>query len=137
MCSYDITCGDNPSTPGAVQCSDAICTNLAQGLPYLQVEDSCHDESLPPATVSAQLQCNGNGGWCRDSAVVAITGSEPLSGYTIIGIEGTLDGAAFACQGATYNVPVSGSGSHHLTYWALSSYGDTSLCSGPLILDMW
>ena len=87
MCSYDITCGDQPSTPGALKCSDAICADLAIGLPYLRVEDSCHNESLPPATVAAQLQRSSSGGWCRDSAVVAITGSEPLSGYTITGIK--------------------------------------------------
>jgi len=97
------------------------------GLPYLRVEDSCHEVQDPPATVNASVQCSGGGGWCRDSAVVAISGSEPVSGYTIVGIEGTLDGVTFACNTALCNVPVTGGGNHHLTYWALSSYGDTSL----------
>ncbi len=125
VCSYKIKCGDRPDQ--GLRCPRDVCDDLAAGLPYLRVEDSCHDEQDPPATVNASVQCAGGGGWCRDSAVVAIQGSEPVSGYAIVGIEGTLDGATFACNTAQCNVPVSGGGSHHLTYWALSSYGDTSL----------
>ncbi len=125
LCTFRTLCGDDPG-PFAVRCSGQICRELGAGLPYLQVEQACQEEVLPPATVTGEVQCTGQNGWCQDGAVVHITGQEPLSGYTITGIEGTRDGVQFACPGAVCDVPVSGNGTHTVTYWALSSYGDTS-----------
>ena len=78
-----------------------------------------------PATVSGSLACSqaGQNGWCRGEAWLELAGSEPLPGYSITGIESTL---GMLCTGpsCTWTFP---EGSTSLSYWALSSYGDTSL----------
>ena len=122
-CTFKHLCGDQTSE---TRCSKALCKDLGAGKPYLTTVAIYQNVNLPPATVTGEVQCTGQNGWCQDSAVVHITGQEPLSGYTITGIEGTRDGVQFACPGAVCDVPVSGNGTHAVTYWALSSYGDTS-----------
>ena len=123
-CSFKNVCGD--TTNWGLRCSADLCRDLALGLPYLTLVPHYETVNLPPATVAGEVQCTGQNGWCRGNAVVHITGHEPLSGYTITGIEGLLDGAQFACPGAVCDVPLEGSGTHTVVYWALSSYGDTS-----------
>jgi len=89
--------------------------------------------NLPPATISSSLQnCTLNNGWCVTVPELLLSGNEPLSGYTILAIEGSLNGhpstgsgQAFACSGSTCNVPLS-EGDNTFTFWALSSYGDSS-----------
>ena len=80
----------------------------------------------PPATVSGSvMSCGGKGGWCGGSAYVFITGSEPVSGYTITAIEGYKNGAGFSCGGPTCQVNLS-EGTNSISFWAVSSYSDTS-----------
>lgn len=81
--------------------------------------------TYPPATVSGATACAlpGNNGWCRGAAVLNLSGSEPLAGYTITGIESSL-GMLCSNSSCTWTFP---EGSTTLSYWALSSYGDTSL----------
>lgn len=82
--------------------------------------------NLPPATISSVLQnCTLNNGWCNTSAKLFLSGTEPLSGYSITAIEGSLNGPTFACPGSTCSVPLN-EGNNSFTFWALSSYGDSS-----------
>ena len=82
--------------------------------------------NLPPATISNVLQnCTLSNGWCNTSAKLFLSGTEPLSGYSITAIEGSLNGLTFACAGATCSVPLN-EGNNSFNFWALSSYGDSS-----------
>ncbi|MBM3151913.1 MAG: hypothetical protein FJZ96_06890, partial [Chloroflexi bacterium] len=94
--------------------------------------------TLPPATISGSATCGqpGNNGWCLDAASLNLSATEPLSGYVITGIESNLgmlcstNGAAVSCSWAFPE------GNTSLSFWALSSYGDTSLqASASLGLD--
>ena len=82
---------------------------------------------LPPATVNGSISCSvsGSGGWCRGGAELSLSGSEPLSGYSILSLEGTRNGEAFGCEGSACGVPLL-EGNNSFTFWARSSYGDTS-----------
>lgn len=80
----------------------------------------------PPATVSGSIVgCGGTGGWCGANAYVMIRGNEPLDGYSITAIQGYKNGAGFSCGGSTCDVNLS-EGGNTITFWAVSSYGDTS-----------
>ncbi|MBM3153329.1 MAG: hypothetical protein FJZ96_14175, partial [Chloroflexi bacterium] len=74
----------------------------------------------PPATVSSSLQCSqpGSDGWCRGSASLSLTGSEPLAGYSILAVEGARNGVSFAFPGASAPVPLL-EGQNDFTFWAL------------------
>ncbi|MBM3153186.1 MAG: hypothetical protein FJZ96_13450 [Chloroflexi bacterium] len=82
----------------------------------------------PPATVSSFLQCSqpGSDGWCRGGASLSLTGSEPLAGYSILAVEGARNGVSFAFPGASAPIPLL-EGQNDFTFWALSSWGDSSL----------
>jgi len=87
-----------------------------------------HVVDQPPATVSGSISCgvSGSGGWCRGDGELSLSGSEPLSGYTILALEGTRNGEPFACSGAACDVPLF-EGANDFDFWAISSWGDTSL----------
>jgi len=81
---------------------------------------------LPKATIGSDLQgCTLVDGWCTDSPTLHLVGTEPVAGQTITLIEGTRNGEPFACPGAACDVPLV-QGDNHFTYWALSSWGDSS-----------
>jgi predicted TIM-barrel enzyme len=83
--------------------------------------------TYPPATISATLQnCTLNNGWCSTTPHLSLIGSEPVSDYSILAIEGTRNGQAFACSGSTCNVPLI-EGNNSFNFWAFSSFADTSL----------
>jgi len=87
-----------------------------------------HRTTLAAATVSGAITCStpGQNGWCIGPAVLNVSGSEPLSGYSILTIEGTRNSESFACPGDhCSNVPLS-EGSNDFQFWAISSYGDSS-----------
>jgi hypothetical protein len=81
----------------------------------------------PPATVTVGLDCTqpGLNGWCR-AGNLQLSGAEPLAGERILALEGTRNGDNFACPGTTCRVPLV-EGPNDFQFWALSSYGDTSL----------
>jgi hypothetical protein len=96
---------------------------------YWEKDESVDNVSVtyPEATISGALQsCTGNNGWCTSAAQLSLSGVEPVSGYSILGIEGTRNNVTFACTGSTCNVPLL-EGSNDFTFWALSSWADTSL----------
>ncbi|MBI4731120.1 MAG: hypothetical protein HY781_03140 [Chloroflexi bacterium] len=87
-----------------------------------------HTTSYPPATIAGSINCSqtGNDGWCVGTASLSLSANEPLGGYSITLIEGTRNGETFACIGASCNVPLV-EGQNDFTFWALSSWGDSSL----------
>ncbi len=81
----------------------------------------------PEATVSSVTNCTawGDASWCTQPASLSITGTEPMPVDQIILIEGTRNGEPFACPAVTCTVPML-EGSNALTFWAISTYGDSS-----------
>lgn len=116
------------SWPGS--CSDLPCsitgsTSIGTCDPGQEGCTSRVEEySLPEATISSMVSCGipGNNGWCRGSAVLSLSAAEPLAGHTITGIEGS---NGIHCAGSACDWPVP-EGENDLSFWALSSYGDTS-----------
>ena len=81
---------------------------------------------LPEATITGTLEnCGLQNGWCTAAATLHLSGEEPLDGYSISLIEGTLNGQSFACAANPCDVPLV-AGANDFTYWALSTYGDSS-----------
>ena len=106
-------------------CNDTLHTD---GYQYWEREDVTYTETntYPPATITGAIQsCTLRNGWCITPPQLSLTGFEPVAGYTIIGLEGTLNGQTFACTNASCNVPLS-QGNNNFTYWALSSFLDSS-----------
>ena len=82
--------------------------------------------TLPPATISGTLKnCILQNGWCVTAPELFLNSKEPLSGYSILTIEGTLNGEVFACVNPSCNVPLN-EGNNNFAYWAISSWGDSS-----------
>src|SRR5687768_13438244 len=83
--------------------------------------------TYPEASITGSLQnCTLQNGWCVTTPRLSLSGSEPVSGYNIIAIEGSLNGQTFACANSICSVPLN-EGSNNFAYWALSSWGDSSL----------
>lgn len=75
----------------------------------------------PPATISGALQnCTLQNGWCVTAPQLILNSREPLSGYSIIAIEGALNGEVFACADTSCSVPLN-EGNNDFAYWAISS----------------
>lgn len=121
--NYPAMCGSACSATG---CSSSQETSTTPGKP------------LPPATVSGSAVCAspGDNGWCKGGAALNLSASEPLSGYSITGIESTL---GMLCNVSGSDVNCSWpfpQGSTSLNYWADSSYGDTStMASASMKVD--
>ncbi len=64
---------------------------------------------------------------CEFEPILVLTGLEPLSEYTIIGIEGLYGGQPFNCGTVCrLKLPVTNEDIFTLQFWANSSYGDSS-----------
>jgi hypothetical protein len=94
-------------------------------------ENNCYQTTksvnLPPATVSGSTSCAqpGSNGWCQGGATLSLSSSEPVSGWSITGIE-SIAGMLCAGSSCAWSFP---QGDTSLIFWALSSHGDTSLSS--------
>lgn len=124
VCLVMHTCEEHPS----VERQAALCGWVAD---TSGCEEAFQTErrtaTLPEAAVSADLRgCSLHGGWCPAESVLHLLGAEPLAGYEITGIEGTRNSEAFFCAGAQCDVTAL-EGENNFTFWALSSYGDSSL----------
>ncbi|RPH69084.1 hypothetical protein EHM76_07330, partial [bacterium] len=84
---------------------------------------------LPEATITGTLEnCTLQNGWCGVTApVLVLSANEPLEEHIILLIEGTRSGTGFACelQAASCSIPLL-EGDNSFTYWAASSWGDSS-----------
>ena len=117
------TCDEHPSIERQLALCGWIADTSGCDKAYRWKEQ---EVDLPEATITGDLQnCSLVNGWCTTSSTLHLIGTEPLPGETIIGVEGTRNGEAFYCSGDTCNVPLV-EGQNVFTYWALSSYGDSS-----------
>ena len=116
-------CTENCGQPEEHLCTQA-CAD-AGGCDSADTQDTS-GTTLPPATVSGTAICNspGNNGWCR-AGVLSLSSNEPVGGYYITGIEGD---PGMLCGGAVcaWGFP---QGYTNLSFWALSSFGDSSYAS--------
>ena len=126
--NYD-HCGDHCGSPSNVDCLEAYCDAIRNGSPYYRVEDQPGTViTLPNATASGSVTCSvpGTNGWCRGGHLT-FEGHEPVDGYVITGIETDLWGHTCNTNAAdvtcNYNP---GDGTGTVTYWAESSWGDSS-----------
>ena len=112
-----------PDTPSSQGCFDDTV-----GDQYWGKEETLQTITIthPEATIASALQgCNLNNGWCNTASVLSLNGTEPLSGYSILAVEGSLNGQTFACSGGNCTVSLN-EGSNDFSFWALSSWGDSS-----------
>lgn len=141
---YGVWAKDDPGYPGNPTCNHAgggsdciVCTwertpgNACGDAEYsyalgTKSEVVTTTVNLPPATISNVLQnCNLNNGWCNTPPQLSLNAIEPLVGYSILAIEGSLNGQIFACAGTTCNVSLN-EGDNIFNFWAISSWGDSS-----------
>ena len=111
---------DTPSSQG--------CFSATEGDRYWQKEEQLQTVTVtyPEAIITPALQdCTSYNGWCNTSPQLTLNAVEPVSGYTILAVEGSLNGQTFACSGSNCNVPLN-EGENAFTFWALSSWGDSS-----------
>ena len=123
VCYIQHTCDEHPSTQRQI----AVCGWQADASSCTMAYTyETREYDLPEATVSGTLDgCILQNGWCVTPPHADISGSEPLAGQEIIAIEGTLNGQPFLCPAATCSVPLV-EGENAISFWALSSYGDSS-----------
>jgi hypothetical protein len=115
-------------------CGDADAWCRCDVPPYNSSAYTCYESPRTvthnPATASGSFTCStwGSSGWCRGGASLNVSGSEPVSGYSISRMEGNYDNsnnAAVSCNGSSCSfTPPQGQGT--FWYWAVSTYGDTS-----------
>jgi len=142
---------DGMPTPGDVyvDCGEDIydkwveqkpCTekdiSLCHGFYLVQVDSQPAQKQistkLPPPIVQVTLDnCDpvysSSTSICEFEPVLVLTGLEPLSDYTITGIEGLYEGQPFSCGAVCrLRLPVTNEDIFTIQFWAYSSYGDSS-----------
>ena len=108
--------------------SGPACEMWSEGRMHWERQYSTETTSVtyPEATITGVLQnCALNNGWCVTAPSLELTANEPVSGYSILAVEGSLNGEGFACPEADCSVPLR-EGDNSFTFWALSSWGDSS-----------
>jgi hypothetical protein len=112
--------------------SEQTCDASNSGYEYWEKSESesTNTVTYPPATVSGALQgCTLYNGWCNTNPTLDLSASEPVAGYQITSIEGTRNGVAFTCPAGTNCDRSFAQGDNTFTFWAHSSFGDTSTSS--------
>ncbi len=123
VCLIVHTCEEHPSVERQLALCGWVADNSGCSEAY-KIEET--EVVLPEATIAGDLQnCTLNNGWCTTSPSLSLIGVEPLAGESITLIEGTRNGEPFACAGGACAVPLV-EGGNSFTFWALSSYGDSS-----------
>ena len=123
VCLVIHTCEEHPS----IERQQALCGWVANNS---GCDEAFKTEEqtvlLPEATIAGALQnCSLVDGWCTTSPTLHLTANEPVAGEAITLIEGTRNGEPFACSGVVCDVPLL-EGSNEFTFWALSTWGDSS-----------
>jgi len=126
-----VSCVGWPSSCDALGCSVSGPNVTTLGCTPSSSNPNCKQitVSQPPATVSGSTSCASPGanGWCRGGGVLNLSANEPVSGWTITGIESDLEG--MLCTGNSPSLSCSWpfpEGQTSLNFWADSSHGDTS-----------
>jgi hypothetical protein len=124
VCLVLHTCEEHPSVERQLALCGWIADNSGCEEAY---KTELQTTTLPSASVSDELRnCSLHQGWCSTEPNLHLIGGEPLAGYEITAIEGTRNGEPFFCAGDECNVSLL-EGENAFTFWALSSYGDSSL----------
>ncbi len=129
------TCTIHHYHSGTLVCSEPcgepeyhICTAAcdAAGGCDSSTTDNNPGHSLPDATVSGSTSCSspGDNGWCRGTATLHLSGTEPVSGYHITGFDS--DQYNYLCSGSSCDWNFPQGVTTALGYWAISSFGDQS-----------
>ncbi|HMB23557.1 MAG TPA: Ig-like domain repeat protein, partial [Anaerolineales bacterium] len=124
---WDCSHGDRGCSDGGGACNEAN-----DGARSCSREEGVREETVTydPATIAGSVNCTVQNGWCNGASVpeLALSASEPLSGYAILLIEGSLNGTSFACQPNAISCNIQmGEGDNNFNFWSLSSWGDSSL----------
>ncbi len=93
--------------------------------------DTSSSVTYEPVSVSHSLTCGlpGNADWCRGGLTLSLSASEPIPGQVVRYFEsaaGVLCDPADAAS-VTCSTPLGLEGEQAASFWAVSSYGDTSL----------
>ena len=91
-----------PSQP-----SSQGCFSATEGDQYWERNEVLQEvtTTYPPATITGALQnCTVQNGWCVTVPQLELAANEPLAGYNILAIEGTLNGQTFACPDSNCSV---------------------------------
>ena len=129
------TCTIHHYHSGTLVCSEPcgepeyhICTAAcdAAGGCDSSTTDNNPGHSLPDAIVSGSTSCSspGDNGWCRGTATLHLSGTEPVSGYHITGFDS--DQYNYLCSGSSCDWNFPQGETTALGYWAISSFGDQS-----------
>ena len=122
------SCSNESKPWKAYDSTGPACEAWSEGRTYWEKEETVQQviNTYPPATISGVLQnCTESNGWCLTSPQLSLSAVEPVSGYGIIAIEGSLNGLTFGCLNSSCDVPLN-EGDNTVNYWALSSWGDSS-----------
>ena len=122
------SCSNESKPWQAYPSASRSCNSSNDGYKYWDREDSSQTvtNTYPPATINGSLQsCTSQNGWCVTVPQLSLSAIEPVAGYNIIAIEGSLNGQNFACANSSCSVPLN-EGDNNFAYWALSSWGDSS-----------
>jgi len=122
------SCSNEGKPWQAYSSTSRACNASNNGYQYWERNDVTQTvtNTYPPATITGSLQnCTLQNNWCITVPHLSLSGIEPVSGESIIAIEGTLNGQNFACTNANCSIPLN-QGRNSFTYWALSSFGDSS-----------
>ena len=124
---WDCSHGDRGCSSGGGACNEAN-----DGARSCNREEGVREETVTydPATIAGTVNCTLVKGWCNGASVpeLALSASEPVAGQSILLIEGTRNGESFACQNGEVNCSVQLlEGENSFNFWALSSWGDSSL----------
>jgi len=120
----DVRC-DAPGISCSISSSSSIESCTAGQTGCTMVEQTV---THPPATISGNINCpqTGDNSYCTAAASLSLSGNEPLSGYSIIALEGTHNGTSIFCSGDSCSINLV-EGANVFTFWALSDWGDSSL----------
>lgn len=92
---------------------------------------------LPPPDVRISLEgCQADSsGWCTQQPSLVLTASEPLPNESITSISGFAGPDQYTCQGSscTFKLSNTASAGIRLSFWAYSSYGDSSQAFDALL----
>ena len=119
----------------------AVDSHACPGYYFIQVSSKQTKKDitikLPPPSVLVSLEgCEpDNSGWCTQPPTLVLTAEEPLPNEAITAISGFAGTEPFSCSGnkCVFKMSDTNPSGIRLTFWAYSTYGDTSNVFDALI----